>query len=215
MTSTESLPLKPIEVDSPRPTTSRKSRPPSLSLNSSPSNSPSKLAIPRMSRPSSRQNSNADPSGSIEGSGDENGEPSEPTLGRWREASPRARDDKFDRDRDQGGNGDDDGGQSTPDAEEVDRLLRLPDDAEASDSDGDESPGGLATPSGSNRIGGQWESSWGEDGFSPASAGSGWSDSHLTRGQKRRVYGGGRHGEAMQGGGLGAGEVAGLLLAGT
>lgn len=168
-----------------------------------------------MSRPSSRQNSNADPSGSIEGSGDENGEPSEPTLGRWREASPRARDDKFDRDRDQGGNGDDDGGQSTPDAEEVDRLLRLPDDAEASDSDGDESPGGLATPSGSNRIGGQWESSWGEDGFSPASAGSGWSDSHLTRGQKRRVYGGGRHGEAMQGGGLGAGEVAGLLLAGT
>lgn len=35
------------------------------------------------------------------------------------------------------------------------------------------------------------------------------------RGKNRRVYGGGRHGDAMEGGVLGPGEVAGMILAAT
>lgn len=37
---------------------------------------------------------------------------------------------------------------------------------------------------------------------------------HLTKGQKRRVYGGGRNGDSIEGGGMGVGEVAGLIFAG-
>lgn len=37
---------------------------------------------------------------------------------------------------------------------------------------------------------------------------------HLTKGQKRRVYGGGRNSDSIEGGGMGVGEVAGLIFAG-
>ncbi|KAK4704077.1 hypothetical protein P7C70_g2139, partial [Phenoliferia sp. Uapishka_3] len=95
-------------------------------------------------------------------------------------------------------------GAASPEDEEGDEegseeLLRLGSDSE----DEASNAGGLN----SSVIGGQWESGSG--------AGSGWGDSHLTRGQKRRVYGGGRHGDAMEGGGSSAGEVAGMVLAGT
>ena len=87
------------------------------------------------------------------------------------------------------------------DSDDREELLRL-------DSDDEDDLSG-ATPSGT-LLGGQWESTAIET-DSPNL----WSESRLTRGQKRRVYGGGRHGDAMEGGGMTAGEVAGLVLAGT
>lgn len=80
-------------------------------------------------------------------------------------------------------------------------------------SDDDDDGLGSAGPSSSAlSFSGQWESTR-SDG-SPGGSSS-WAESPLTRGQKRKVYGGGRHGEAMEGGGMSAGEVAGLILAGT
>ncbi|KAI5476198.1 hypothetical protein MNV49_007960 [Pseudohyphozyma bogoriensis] len=88
--------------------------------------------------------------------------------------------------------------------ESRDELLRLSDDEGLDDLEE-----GLGSASNEGLSGGMWESSWSEEGTSS------WSGTHLTRGQKRRVYGGGKHGHVPEGGGLGAGEVAGLLLAGT
>lgn len=60
-----------------------------------------------------------------------------------------------------------------------------------------------------SRLSGQWESSWEEEGRRRASGG-------LSKGQKRRVYGGGRvyGGKHEEGAGLGVGEVAGMVMAG-
>ncbi|KAL8293138.1 hypothetical protein RQP46_000832 [Phenoliferia psychrophenolica] len=87
----------------------------------------------------------------------------------------------------------------SPTEDDREELLRL-------DSDDSDDALGSGTPSGV--LSGQWEST-------ATDSPNLWSESRLTRGQKRRVYGGGRHGDAMEGGGMSAGEVAGLVLAGT
>lgn len=91
------------------------------------------------------------------------------------------------------------GAVQSPDGDEREELMRLSDDD-------DDEFGPSGTPI--TALAGQWESTAND---TPNL----WTEARLTRGQKRRVYGGGRHGEALEGGGMSAGEVAGLVLAGT